>query len=63
MEMAAALAEVGEVERAPYLEGRQMAIVFAPKKTSGKEAGGRKSAPAPKAPDEEVLAHAQAQDA
>lgn len=63
MEMAAALAEVGEVERPPYLEGKQMAMVLAPKKTSGKEGGSRKSAAPSGSADGEVMVHAQAQDA
>lgn len=63
LEMAKALAPVGDVERPPYLEGRQMAIVLAPKKTSGKDAGGRKSELRPAASGEEVSVNAQAQDA
>jgi len=63
MEMAAALAEVGEVERPPYLEGKQMAMVLAPKKTSGKDGGSRKPAAVPGSSDGEVMVHAQAQDA
>lgn len=63
MEMAAALAEVGEIERPPYMEGKQMAMVLAPKKTSGKDSGSRKSAPSPASADGEVMVNAQAQDA
>ena len=37
LEMAKALAEVGDLERPPFMEGRQMAIVLTPKKSAGKE--------------------------
>ncbi|MFO7319751.1 MAG: translation initiation factor IF-3 [Clostridia bacterium] len=63
MQMAAALAEVGDVERPPYLEGRQMAMVLAPKKTSGKDGGSRKNGAASGPSDGEVMVNAQTQDA
>lgn len=63
LEMAKMLAEVGDLERPPFMEGRQMAIVLAPKKSAGKEGGARKEAAPSKRPDEEVMVHAETQDA
>lgn len=65
LEMAKALSSVGDMERPPYLEGKQMAIVLAPKKTSGRDAGSKRSEPqpAPSGSDQEVTVNAQAKDA
>lgn len=51
------LAEVGVKEREPFLEGRQITMVLAPKKTV--KEGPSKPAPAGEPPVEEVAVHAE----
>ncbi len=59
--IAEALADVCMIDRPPYMEGRQMAIILAPKKAGAKDAGGDSRAERPS--QKEVVVSAQTQDA
>lgn len=60
-EMAQSLAEVGGVERPPFMEGRQMVMLLAPKKSPNRDGGGegRSQQQAPPASSEGVAVSAE----
>lgn len=59
LSMAQSLAEVGVLDRQPFMDGRQMSIILAPKKSGAKD--GTEATKAK--PQREVVASAQNQDA
>lgn len=59
MEMAQTLSEVGVVERPPFMEGRQMVMLLAPKRNPGKDGGGDARGPAPRSTTEGVVVSAE----
>ena len=59
MEMAQTLSEVGVVERPPFMEGRQMVMLLAPKKNPGKDGGGDARGHSPRSSTEGVVVSAE----
>ena len=60
LSVAEALAETCVIDRPPFMEGKQMSILLAPKKSQGKDAGGESQAS--RSAQKEVVASAQGQD-
>lgn len=61
LSMAESLSEVGMIDRAPYIEGRQMSMILAPKKPGAKSVP--EVSPPPRPSQKEVVVSAQSQNA